>query len=436
MHHFFQRHSIPLKTTLAGIAFGSLFPLIAEFIGPSPEHLFLVICTAPLILGIFAYGLGLSSHKAAQLESSAQYLKVLETMGDGLIIQNLEGEILEHNSTALQILGAQPDGLIGSTLQNTSLRLIHKNHDPFDPKDLPSSIAGASGLPVLGAIVGIQANHSDKIRWIQINAAPLKKERKILTVSIFSDITRQMEMESQLELEKEKSLHNAKLALLGELSAGVAHEINNPLAIICSSISLLEKFRDTPEKFSAKLDAIQRASFRIQRIVRGLKKFSRSSERKQYTHENLGNILSEACILTEAKSKKYSTPVTIEQQPGLNLLCDGVEIEQVLINLINNAIDAVKTQTEKWVHIKSFTDKNHIIIQVIDSGLGLPTEIESKLFQPFFTTKAVGEGTGLGLSISKGILDEHQATILVNRNSKNTCFEIRFPNPEALQTAS
>ncbi|MFN8846301.1 MAG: sensor histidine kinase [Bdellovibrionales bacterium] len=114
------------------------------------------------------------------------------------------------------------------------------------------------------------------------------------------------------------------------------------------------------------------------------------------------------------------------------ILCDSIEIEQVLVNLINNGIDAASKTDEKWVYINIFDEKNELVIQIIDSGNGIPPEIEEKIFQPFFTTKAVGEGTGLGLSIVKGILDQHKAQIQLRRDIKNTCFEVRFRKIEAV----
>ena len=108
-------------------------------------------------------------------------------------------------------------------------------------------------------------------------------------------------------------------------------------------------------------------------------------------------------------------------------MCDEIEIEQVLVNLINNGIDAVKNLPEKWVRVTIFEDPTQVILQISDSGSGIPEKIRHRLFDPFFTTKGVGEGTGLGLSIAKGILDEHHATISVLAEAPHTCFEIRFP---------
>jgi signal transduction histidine kinase len=240
------------------------------------------------------------------------------------------------------------------------------------------------------------------------------------------DRTREVELEGLLDLEKAKSLHTAKLASLGEMSAGIAHEINNPLAIISGNLPLLEKARGDQAQFESKIATLSRSIARIEKIVKGLRKFSRTSDPFTKSTENLDKIIQEALTITGAKSRRHSTPVETYFDGALHIDCDPVEIEQVFGNLISNAIDAVKTSDERWVKIYAQSDDTHVTVRCMDSGKGIPAEIAQKLFQPFFTTKPVGEGTGLGLSISKGILDHHQASLTLVQDSPHTCFEIRF----------
>lgn len=242
-------------------------------------------------------------------------------------------------------------------------------------------------------------------------------------VGTLTDISRLKSAEAQI-------IQTAKLASLGEMSAGIAHEINNPLAIILGSVGLLTKFAAQPEKLAAKIESIQKAAERIARIVRGLKKFSRSSDKGLYKNHALSKIVQEALVLTAAKSKQFDTPISCEIKTEALIYCDDVEIEQVLINLIHNAVDAVKNQNEKWVKIQVFEKDEQLVLQVADSGPGIPENIRSKLFEPFFTTKKVNEGTGLGLSISKGILDEHRASISILPTRPNTCFQLCFEKVE------
>lgn len=233
-----------------------------------------------------------------------------------------------------------------------------------------------------------------------------------------------------------KAAHSFKMASLGEMSAGIAHEINNPLAIIAGKANLLSKHSQDPAKLLADIDSIQMACMRISKIVYGLKKFSRSSEITDFSYISLSTIANEAVTLTEAKTKSSNIFVTLETNTEAKIFCNEVEIEQVLINLIQNAADAVSTCQEKWIRIALNEDSRFVSLQIMDSGSGISKEVQDKIFVPFFTTKATGQGTGLGLSISKGILDEHNATIELLPQSSNTCFEIKFPKVESKKTAA
>jgi PAS domain S-box-containing protein len=241
------------------------------------------------------------------------------------------------------------------------------------------------------------------------------------------DCTEEVLKEQQIEKLANESRRNAKLASLGELSAGIAHEINNPLAIIEGSLELLVRFKDNPEKFTAKVESIKKATHRITRIVQSLKKFSRSDSKTVYRPFPIKEILNDALILTEANVKKCDVRIEIESRCMGVIHCNEIEVEQVIVNLINNALDAIKTKIDKWIKISIYEEANQVVLRVMDSGKGIPEEVRQNLFDPFFTTKQTGEGTGLGLSISKGIIDEHKATITVLDNCPNTCFEIRFP---------
>lgn len=252
--------------------------------------------------------------------------------------------------------------------------------------------------------------------------------RPIMMYGVNWDRTQEVELEQALAIERVKALHQAKLASLGEMSAGIAHEINNPLAVIAGNLPLISKYRDQPEKLETKVAAMNRAVVRIEKIVHGLRKFSRTSDEVQRQEESVLSLIEEVVTLIEPKAKRNSVLVRHCYDPVRPLYCDLVEIEQVLVNLLNNAIDAVAEASEKWVRIFVLEENESTVIRIMDSGPGVPREIEEKVFQPFFTTKSVGAGTGLGLSISRGILEQHGASLSINRGMNHSCFEVRFPN--------
>ncbi len=278
-------------------------------------------------------------------------------------------------------------------------------------------------------------------KWVEVSGFPFpNSENKIKSIiGTFLDVTDKVTNEKEIELNRVKAVHANKLAALGEISAGVAHEINNPLTIITGQISLLKRFKPKEiqeDQFEIKIESISKAVSRISKIVNGLRKFSRSNDFTEMATVPLSEIINEALVIAELKAKRCSIPILIEFKSDEKIVCDSIEIEQVVINLINNAVDAAASNQNGWVKIKLFTQNKEIVLQILDSGTGVPEEIEEKIFQPFFTTKSVGEGTGLGLSICKGILHRHQATLSLNKSFQNTCFEVRFKLTQKTQIAA
>lgn len=367
----------------------------------------------------------LLSIQEKQKEQSEDLKSVFEAMHEGLCFVQPNGYTKFVNSAAGQMLGFDPSEFAKKTIFD----LIHHSREDGSKYHTEDS-------PIFRSLQDRKVYTGEReVFWrkdgssfpVSYTCIPLVANGALRGGLVtFRDLTQILELQRSIEVERAKTLHSAKLASLGEMSAGIAHEINNPLAVISSSSALLSKFKDQPEKFNLKIDAIQKSAIRIEKIVKGLKKFSRTSEQGIHKPERLKVIFTEALALTEAKAIRESVSIELCLDDEAHILCDGLEIEQVLINLISNAIDATKGQPKRWIKLVCFTDSQHVVVQVIDSGTGISKSVEMKLFQPFFTTKPVGEGTGLGLSISKGILDQHHATISINRSFPNTCFEIRF----------
>ena len=265
------------------------------------------------------------------------------------------------------------------------------------------------------------------VRWVYTNGKANYKDGKIVSLSgTIQDIHQRKIAEDRYAAERQKSLHQSKLASLGELAAGVAHEINNPLAVIYASIQLLPNFKDDFTRVDELYGRIEKACTRIERIVGSLQKFARSSEVPTYHRHDLAKVAGEALFLAQTRARRQDVEVTLECGAEVMINCDEVEIEQVVVNLINNAIDAVKDLDERWVRVVVGSEDGRPTLRVMDAGTGMPVEIQERLFDPFFSTKPVGEGTGLGLSITRGILEEHGAEIGIDAACERTCFVIRF----------
>ena len=364
-----------------------------------------------------------------QEEKLNEVMKILSATPSCLKIITDKGLLVNMNSQGLSLIEADN---LESVLNANVYEVVEETHREAFINFNEKICSGEKGSLIF-EIVGLKGTR----HWMETFSAPYNLPNgEVGHISITNEITNRVNSQKELDLQRNKLLVKSKLESLGEMSAGIAHEINNPLAIVSGSVEVLSKFKDHPEKFAAKIEVIQKSCDRIARIVSGLKKFSRSSdEKRNFETHSISDIIKEATALIETKSKRHSTSVTIECSTQAQILCDDVEIEQVLVNLINNGIDAVKDKPEKWIKISVFEDGLTVVMRVMDSGLGIPESVRAKLFEPFFTTKKVGEGTGLGLSITKGILDEHKATITVVADCPHTCFEIRFPRAEAMKNA-
>lgn len=241
------------------------------------------------------------------------------------------------------------------------------------------------------------------------------------------DQTAEVENQKVMQEAKTRAQIHSQLTALGEMSAGIAHEINNPLTIISGNIENVIRNKGADETSLKKLEAALRSTQRVAKIVRGLGRFARQSHLQIQKSISFQEILSDVEFFTNLKTKEFNVPIQFDFPKDLRIDCDPVQMEQVLINLINNSIDAIRNQEEKWVKVEARLEGSEVVMRVIDSGKGISPELENKLFQPFFTTKDIGKGTGLGLSITLGIIQQHSGTIRLKRNYPNTCFEIRWP---------
>ncbi len=268
------------------------------------------------------------------------------------------------------------------------------------------------------------------IKWVYTNGKANYKDGKIVTISgTIQDIHERKLIETKYNQERQKSVVNAKFSALGELSASIAHEINNPLGVISGYAELLQltSCKASPECISEKSTAILKSCDRIAHIVQSLKKFSRSDVKSKYTVCLLNDLINEAIILTRPKFKQHLIKLQCNHIENSKIQCNEIEVEQVIVNLLNNAIDAVSELPDKWVDISVTETKQHYNISITDAGSGIPLDKHISIFEPFITSKSADEGTGLGLSIVKGILDSHGAKVSIDNNNKNTCFIINFP---------
>lgn len=224
-----------------------------------------------------------------------------------------------------------------------------------------------------------------------------------------------------------EQLHHAdRLATIGQLAAGVAHELNEPLAAILGIAQLSRKASQVPEPVVGDLEKIIKAALHARDVIRNLLLFARRVPPAR-TKVRVNELVEEALALLEVRRADTGVELVRSLEQGLpDLTADPSQIRQVLVNLLVNAVQAMPEGGR--LEVQTRREADHLIVAITDTGVGLSVEVRQKLFTPFFTTKDVGEGTGLGLAVAAGIVSSHGGTIHAEGDEGHgSRFEVRLP---------
>lgn len=282
-----------------------------------------------------------------------------------------------------------------------------------------------------------QVTKDGKTIFVNIRISPSEYESERVLLVTTSDITKRLETEQQL-------IHASKIATLGEMATGVAHELNQPLSVIKMASRYFMKKIGKQEKLDENtlftmLEKIDRNVDRATRIINHMRQFARKSE-QDLKKIDVNRVLESAFEIFSQQLKIRGVETVWETAQDLPpIVGDAGRLEQVFINLLLNARDAIEEKElssgkghapglEKKIYLRTFSKEARVIVEVEDTGTGIPEDIKEKIFEPFFTTKEVGKGTGLGLSIGYGIVKDCGGEINVFSEPGNgTRFVIRFP---------
>lgn len=246
------------------------------------------------------------------------------------------------------------------------------------------------------------------------------------------DSQERQKLENELEQQRALNFHQEKLAVLGDMAGSLAHEINNPLAIIAGTSQAVrikaQRGNMSPEELALNMDKIESTATRISKIINSLRVIARDGYNKEFTEADVTIMIEETRQFWTHRLESMNIQFTVQDlTKGALLECRPAQITICLLNIVSNAYQAVGTGSERWIRVVVCETRDNIEFRVTDSGPGVPPELREKIFDPFFTTKKTGEGSGIGLTVSKVIATEHKGHLGLDLQSHNTCFVLSLP---------
>ena len=348
---------------------------------------------------------------------------IVEKAGDAISVVDLEGKVLYWNEGAEKIYGYKKEEVLGKKLSQFLYPRDEQSRAEEEKLMGKWMMQVKEGKVVPNVEVKRQTKEGREI-IINMTISPLKDaEGKIIGASrICKDITHLKKAEERLVLAE-------RLSSLGELTAGVAHELRNPLAGIKINTQILSRKKDLPEMEKKLLSSTQEGIEKIQKIVDDMLHFAKPKA-SHFEEEEINEVVEESLAILQTKLKKGNITSVFERGQGLpRLRIDIHQLQQVLINLMLNSIQAM--EKGGTLTIRTFPEnEGGVGVELRDTGVGIPKSHLKKIFDPFFTTKS--EGTGLGLSISLKILEKHGASIdVISEIDKGSAFTIHFPGAKS-----
>lgn len=360
-------------------------------------------------------------HRTEELsQSESKYRRVFEGSMDMIFILDGRGEFVDINKAGLSTLGfACTQDLVGrkdlasffvSTEDYRQVMEDVRQHGFV--KDRECRLKSKTGAEL----------------FVLLNATGSKDEegRLIRYEGMAKDITARKHLERQLQ-------QADKLASLGQISTGLAHEINNPLGVVLGYTQLLIRETESGTQLRDDLKTIEKHARNCKTILDDLLKFARSTPTKK-SSVDINACLSEVISLLAHQFELEKISLQTELEPSLpRLVADGEKVKQVFMNLLMNAKQAITNAGRIVVQTRKDGAQSSVEVAIMDNGCGIPPELVHKIFDPFFTTKPVGEGTGLGLSVSYGIIQDHGGRIEVTSEpGKGSTFSVFLPLEESL----
>jgi len=352
-----------------------------------------------------------------------QWEKTFDAIAEPLMIVDEHLVIKRANLALADDLGIAVQRLVGRVCHE----LRHESKSAFARKaDSP-----CTNCPVLEAQRDEQPRDAELSaqngRFYRVRAYPLVDDNQKLVVCRYRDVTEEKEVSRKLS-------HAEKLAAIGRLAGGVAHEINNPLGGILAFTQILLRDNVTAEERVDYLGEIEKSALRCKTIVESLLRFARQNPVAERKALSLNQVIEEALRFVQHKFRMMDVNLDVELEAELPMIrASANQIEQILINLLSNALDAVgavqdPTAGRGFIRVRTLAEGESVLLEMTDSGPGISQAAAERIFDPFFTTKEEGKGTGLGLAVTYALVQEHGGQISARNHAQGgATFRVSFP---------
>jgi two-component system sensor kinase FixL len=424
---------------LPGLAATGLGTALALLVfGPSPIGINALVYAAIFAgIGASASWLGevlrqtrLSARASNQdaLAREAHVRSILETIPDAMIVIDERGVMQSFSSAASRLFGYEAGEVIGQNVKMLMPSPYRESHDGYLGRYL-----GTGERRIIGIGRVVVGERKDGSTFpMELSVGEMNSSNRRFFTGFIRDLTERQRTEARLQELQTELVHISRLTAMGEMASALAHELNQPLSAIANYMKGARRLLEGRSDDDAALirDAMEKAaeqSLRAGQIIRRLRDFVSRGESERRI-ESVKKLVEEASALALVGAKEHGVRVRFQIDPGHDLvLVDKVQIQQVLLNLIRNAIEAMDESERRDLLIASrYCDDDMVEVSVADSGPGIAPEIASQLFQPFVTTKRYG--MGVGLSISRSIIEGHGGQISVEQNAGGgTIFRFTMP---------